>query len=373
MTRSSRLAGHGSTKSAPKPRLEWMDCLRGISIVLVVILHAYSIAAMHSGNSIRAVVVFDNVFGPLRMPIMVFLSGLFVPRSLTKGVSTYFSGKLRGVAYPYFLWSGLMIALFFLASVTIGWKVEIGIIAKVFYAPIEHLWFLAYLFLFFVLAFLVRRFNPLLVAAVTMVVAFLPVAGNWEKFWYLASFFMLGVAAATFPLVWERATRSAIVSGLLLTVSIATLWALTMKLVYVPGTPFRTALVLAALVGASGVFMRIAHLVPFAPFRYIGRNSLIFYIVHWPSIIFSAPIALRVKWLSVDQLFIFGMIVGLLGPWIITELAKRSEIVRALFTAPKRWFSRANRNSQNGPTTTSRYTGSAPVRAESSSTRPERH
>jgi len=344
MTSSSRLANPESTKPPLKPRLEWMDCLRGISIVLVVVLHAYSIAAMHSGNSISAIVVFDNVFGPLRMPIMVFLSGLFVPRSLAKGVGTYLSGKIRGVAYPYFLWSGIMIALFFLASVTIGWKVDIGIVPKVFYAPIEHLWFLAYLFLYFVLAFIVRRFNPLVVAAVFMAMAFLPVAGSWEKFWYLAAFFMLGVAAATYPVVWERLTRSAIVSGLLLAIPIASLWALTMRFVYIPGTPFRTALVVSALVGASGVFMRIAHVIPFGPFRYIGRNSLIFYVVHWPAIIFSAPIVLRVKWLTVEQLFVFGMIVGLVGPWIISELAKRSSVARALFTAPKGWIPRFHRS-----------------------------
>jgi uncharacterized membrane protein YcfT len=309
---------------------------------------------MHSGDSIRAIIVFDNVFGPLRMPIMVFLSGLFVPRSIAKGAGTYFSGKIRGVAYPYFLWSAIMIALFYLASVTIGWKVHLGIIAEVFYAPIEHLWFLAYLFLYFVFAFLLRHIPPAIVAAVMMAVAFLPVSGNWEKFWYLASFFMLGVAAATYPAVWERVTRSAIVSALLLALPIAALWAMTMKLIYVPGTPFRTVLVLAALVGASGVFMRIAHVAPFAPFRYIGRNSLIFYIAHWPAIIFSAPIVLRVRWLTVDQLFIFAMIAGLVAPWLITEVSKRSSIGRAFFNAPQDWFAprRLARRGRNAPSGT---------------------
>lgn len=303
---------------------------------------------MHSGDSIRVIIVFDNVFGPLRMPIMVFLSGLFVPRSIAKGASTYFSGKIRGVAYPYFLWSAIMIVLFYLASVTIGWKVQLGIIAEVFYAAIEHLWLLAYLFIYFVFAFLLRHIPPVIVAAVIMEVAFLPVSGNWQKFWYLASFFMLGVAAATYPAVWERVTRSAIVSALLLALPIAALWAMTLKLIYVPGTPFRTVLVLAALVGASGVFMRIAHA---APFRYIGRNSLVFYIAHWPAIIFSAPIVLRVRWLTVDQLFLFAMIAGLAAPWLITELSKRSQIGQAFCNAPQGWFgltglARADRNSQ---------------------------
>ena len=336
--RNPKLEAPRPSKFIPKQRLDWMDCLRGISIVLVVIVHAHQVAATPSGESIPAVVAFNNVFGPLRMPLMVFLSGLFVPRSIAKGARTYFSGKIRSVAYPYFLWSAILIGLFFLASVTIGWKVDLSIVPKVFYAPIEHLWFLAYLFIYFVLAFLFRRVNPLILSAVMMALSFLPMADTGVKFWYLGSFFMLGVAAATYPAMWERATKHPVVSLTLLVLPIATLWAMTSRLIYLPGVPVRTALVLAVLVGASGVFMRIAHVAPFAPFRYIGRSSIIFYIVHWPAIIFSMPILLKVRWLPVDKLFVFALVAGLVGPWIIAELTKRSGVVKALFTAPESWF-----------------------------------
>jgi fucose 4-O-acetylase-like acetyltransferase len=337
-----RSIGPAGKTPSPKhtPRLDWMDCLRGISIVLIVVVHANQIAAMHTGGSIPAVIAFNNVFGPLRMPIMVFLSGLFVPRSIAKGAGTYFSGKVRSVAYPYFLWSGLMIALFYLASATIGWKVQDDLVARVFYAPIEHLWFLAYLFLYFVLAYLLRRVSPMMVAPVFMAAAFLPVGGDWEKFWYLASFFMLGVAAARYPTTWARLTRSPIAATALLVVPLATLSAMTLRWIYLPGDLIRTALVLSVLIGAAGVFMRVAHAAPFAPMRYIGRNSLIFYIVHWPAIIFSVPILLRFKWLPMDKLFIFAFVVGLVGPLIITEVTKRSAIAQALFSAPRGWFVR---------------------------------
>lgn len=353
MTRKSQVQG-----SQLKPRLEWMDCLRGISIVLVVIVHAMQISAMYTSGSIPAVNTFNNVFGPLRMPIMVFLSGLFVPRSIAKGAGKYFSGKIRGVAYPYFLWSGILIALFYLASFTIGWKVAPGLIAKVFYAPIEHMWFLAYLFIYFVFAFLLRRVNPLLLVAVFMAIAYLPVHGTWEKFWYLASFFMLGVAAATYPAAWERLTRSTLVSTVLVVLSLVTLWSMTMRFIYLPGVATRTVLVLAVLVGAAGVFMRIAHAVTLSPFRYIGRSSLIFYITHWPFMIFSVPILLRMKQLPVEQLFVFAILAGLIGPLFVTEVTKRSAIGKAFFTAPPDWFERSwkeplpNRRSVRSPDST---------------------
>lgn len=103
-------------------RDDWVDWLRGASVLMVIVLHAYGFAfdaypELRSGATEQASALMLSIehlnrsLAPLRMQLMFLLSGLFVARGLDKGIAPYLGGKLRHVLYPYLLWSVLIFAL----------------------------------------------------------------------------------------------------------------------------------------------------------------------------------------------------------------------------------------------------------------------
>lgn len=319
----------------PRPRLDWMDCLRGLAIVLVIIVHAYSIALSDShGGRLPWIGHFNGLVGPLRMPAMMFLSGLLVPRSLLKGTATYVDGKVRRILYPYFLWSALMITFFYIATVTIGWGYSADLWFRPFYAPLEHLWFLANLFLYFIIARVVVRLNPLIASAAFFGVSFFPIAGQWHTFWYFAGFFMLGVGAARLPALWSALTGKIWLSAALLLASLAVFFTFDTGGMGAVGEAVRIPSAIAGLVGAAGLTMRVASVRFLRPIRFIGRNSIVFYLAHWPLIIFSSRVLAQEHDFGVRKLFVASLVAALVGSFALTILATRFAVVNLLFVWP---------------------------------------
>ncbi|WP_258077214.1 acyltransferase family protein, partial [Xanthomonas arboricola] len=150
-------------------RDDWVDWLRGASVLMVIVLHAYGFAfdaypelrggaAEESSALMLSIERLNRSLAPLRMQLMFLLSGLFVARGLDKGIAPYLGGKLRHVLYPYLLWSVLIFALREAGSVLakaepIAW-LDLG---KIAVGNVALTWFLFYLFVFLVLMPLLRR------------------------------------------------------------------------------------------------------------------------------------------------------------------------------------------------------------------------
>lgn len=97
--------------SMRSPRQTWIDVVRGLAVILVVLVHAMQRAELFTGHEFTRLETLTIIVTPLRLPAMFLLSGLFVTRSLAKGPAAYVTGKLRRIAWPYLLWSVLLIAL----------------------------------------------------------------------------------------------------------------------------------------------------------------------------------------------------------------------------------------------------------------------
>ena len=95
-----------------QPRERWMDLLRGMSIVLVVIFHSGKMLARVDLVAPAWISDLTRLFALYRMPTLMFLSGLLLPPSLLKGWRRYFSGKARNVAWPLMIWSGVYAIVF---------------------------------------------------------------------------------------------------------------------------------------------------------------------------------------------------------------------------------------------------------------------
>ncbi|MGP5304451.1 hypothetical protein [Brachybacterium alimentarium] len=62
-------------------RLQWLDALRGATMVALLLLHATNLPRLHSGTEMPA--AFDSVntaLGPFRMPTLMVLSGMLLHR-----------------------------------------------------------------------------------------------------------------------------------------------------------------------------------------------------------------------------------------------------------------------------------------------------
>lgn len=100
-----------------KSRLQWVDYLRGIAIILIVYRHV--LTGILKGNiQVPQVLVDANmIFYSFRMPLFFILSGVFISRSLAKkSVRELIGIKFEKLLYPYFVWVFIQVTLQILFS-----------------------------------------------------------------------------------------------------------------------------------------------------------------------------------------------------------------------------------------------------------------
>lgn len=90
-------------------RLDWVDTAKGLSIILVVMMHsAYGV-----GDDMNNIGVLHYTIGwatPFRMPEFFMISGLFLSQVIARPWSLYGDRRILHYLYFYFLWAFLQIA-----------------------------------------------------------------------------------------------------------------------------------------------------------------------------------------------------------------------------------------------------------------------
>lgn len=139
-----------------------MDALRGAAIILVVHFHVTENIAKYS-DAPKVLIELTDLIAPLRMPILVLLSGLLVSNSILKGKKKYFSGKIKNIAYPFLIWTVIMYALSYAKEVYLGDPMQATLLQALTVMPLYHLWFLEFLFVYFVVIYYLKNINPLII------------------------------------------------------------------------------------------------------------------------------------------------------------------------------------------------------------------
>ncbi|APP78703.1 acyltransferase family protein [Xanthomonas hortorum] len=335
------------TITGNQKRDDWVDWLRGASVLMVIVLHAYGFAfdaypelrsgaAGESSTLMLSIERINRSLAPLRMQLMFLLSGLFVARGLDKGIATYFSGKLRHVLYPYLIWSLLIFALREAGSVLakaepIAW-LDLGRIAV---GNVALTWFLFYLFVFLAVIPLLRRLPAPLVLATTLLgsVCLGPLLRQGaDPFYYFAFFYIGTLLAGRVPALLQQAPRwiwSLSCLSLCAIVLIANLTALHgIWIGYLPLVVIALPLVIAAAIWANQQPAAQA-------IRYVGRNSVVFYLTHFPPFIVLAYLLPR--WIHDGSLLFFALLgTGVLAPTLLCLLRTpgRLPALNLLFSAP---------------------------------------
>ena len=138
-----------NTAVLDKKRLEWVDYLRGIAIVLVVYRHA--LLGIERSNTVVPHFLNDAnmIFYSFRMPLFFLLSGIFISRSLLKRSFSQMLGiKFDKLLYPYLIWSFIQITLQIMLSGITNSKRGLIDYTYIFYQPrhLDQFWYLAALF-----------------------------------------------------------------------------------------------------------------------------------------------------------------------------------------------------------------------------------
>lgn len=274
---ASARAGSPATDALDRTakRLGWMDAVRGLAIVLVILHHSTQ-GVEHSVDDLPAVFDFlSEFFAPFRMPMLMFLSGLLVAGSLKRPPGEYAWGKVRRIGWPIVVWTFVYAAAEFVGSGefdAMPWQPEFWN---------SYLWFMQFVLAYYLIALLTRWIPVWVLVLLPFAGVFLlPAETLGQRFLYLMPFFFLG---AFLEQHWRRfvtlLTTPMAIALAAVPLAMALFSALYLPLWYQP---------LAALPALFGiaVLARLAVHIPdvrwLGPLRFVGRYSLIFYCVHYP-------------------------------------------------------------------------------------------
>lgn len=299
-----------------------MDVLRGAAVLLVVVYHSVFLSETRGELAVPAWVdVVNTAVAPLRMPVLVLLSGLLLGPSLRKGWRRYFAGKLQNIGWPYLVWTLVMFALFWPGAPLLGY-LRGG----------TYLWFLLFLLIYFVAAWLLRPVPVLLVIGLAFVGSLLAPGDSKyvERLLYLFALFMVGHLVARTPrlLTWVQGTRWSLGLGVLLVGAHVAVVGLGEG--YSPVTVLGTVGGLLLMVPLARA---VAGLPLAAPLRFAGVHSLVFYVVHYPLMIVVVTLATGA---GIDSWLVTGVLALSVALVAGAALAKtrRLPVVGWLFTAP---------------------------------------
>ena len=256
-----------------KPRVYWMDAVRGLAVLLVVLTHSYTmpqvLGAEFQSKTLAGIVQFFHSF---RMPILLFLSGVLLERSVAKPLGVYYRGKAERILWPYLVWTALV--AFALGRPQSLLKPEFWLGGR------WHLWFLWVLIACYLIG-PITRWIPSWAVAGTFVALLLVLEGipkDLHRILYWGVFFFLGAAfGRLLPRIKELHWSLVLLSGAATAVAI---WA-HMDGRYSMGSGHPVTL----LAGLGGIVfgLWLAQRLPRLPFlEFCGRRSIVLYVAHLP-------------------------------------------------------------------------------------------
>jgi uncharacterized membrane protein YcfT len=262
-------------------RVAFVDYAKGISIILVVMMHSTLSSEEALGHTgwLGEVVAFAR---PFRIPAFFLIAGLFVARGIDRPWREFLDRKVLHFVYFYVLW--LSIQFVFRAPV---YAAEFGMLGALrqyltaFVDPFGTLWFIYLLPVFYLAARLLRGLPPALVLIAGAVLEIAPVATGWtliDEFAGRFVYFYAGTIAGAFILrnAPRTASHRAAAIGGLVAWSGLNLWCVQAGISELPFVSL--ALGLAGGAAVVVVSALLAQMQVLTPIRYCGSVSLVIYL-----------------------------------------------------------------------------------------------
>lgn len=313
-----------------------MDTLRGLAILAVIIHHANLQVSFGLDTSLGILHTLDSAITPFRMPILMLLSGMLLPRSLTRPWEIYLKGKLRKIGWPYLVWSCGFLAVLAAASSFRDESVTLGYFAKIFYAPPTYHWYLAYLVIYYIAALLMARSTWLRFSTIPLALAGAAITdGELQRFLFLWAFFIIGEAIASYwhvlrPLVTHPV---AIVGFIAATIPALLLAGTGQQLRF---EPLWAPSVLAAVFALRPLMIRMAETKVGEAISAVGRQSLVYYVSNYLIITITFHIFTRLGVSQEYVLFATAVIIALAVGYALVKLRRHSSIAWLFEWSPTR-------------------------------------
>ncbi len=263
--------------ASAKPRVDWVDAAKGLTMTLVVMKHATyndAVALNHVPYLFNILCEFTI---PFRMPLFFLVAGLFAMRALKSDLRSFIDGKVLHFVYFYLLWSVIQIGLKIVLPHDSEWAVTYKDLLLIPFEPFGLLWFIYELSIFFVLMRLMRDVAKPVVIGLALTLYFSNLNTGWtipDEFTHRFIFFVSGVYGA--PYVFQMAEWARTHMAAALGTS-AAMFVAVGAIVFSGAVDIRAMELLTGYVGGAATLMLVAMLVArgwAAPLTYIGSRSL---------------------------------------------------------------------------------------------------
>ncbi len=267
----------------------------------------------------------DVALEPYRVPLLIFLSGILLTRSLKKGVAPYLIGKIKNLGWPYLIWTAIHI----LAGAGV-----MGLFSIKPWLGGTTLWYMFFLGIYFFVALVLARLPLLLVAAIAFVLALVVPDGKFSsRLFLLMSYFFVGGFCGQYLDQFTRLIRSRFLLALV-PIPLALSFYATSASAGVKYDPMLAPLVLFSIVIVCAVLNRVASGRIADAFLFVGRNALVYYVVHAPLYIVLNKV-LFANGIATPYLCIgLALVLGIATPTILAHLKRRSPPLNYLFEGP---------------------------------------
>lgn len=343
--------------SATRQRIDWVDYAKGLSIIMVVMLHSSMGVQKALGDCTWYGYIVEWA-RPFRIPAFFLLSGLFLARRIDWPWRDFLDRRVVHFAYFYVLW--LIISFLFKAPHFInlyGADGTLKLFLLSFIDPFGSLWFIYLLAIFAVVVKLLRNVSPWIVWPVAALLEILPIHTGWmvpDEFAARFVYFYTGYVAAPHVFRFAEAMRRVSIPALLAGL---TIWALiTAILVFTDlpdpswmdwvtssGLPGIAKLpVISLLVGLSGTLAMVVVGVIMARLggrlfgfvRMVGERTLVVYVAFFLFMASARIILVKVApWLGADVISTIVLAAAVIGPLVMHRMVRNTPL-KFLFERP---------------------------------------
>jgi uncharacterized membrane protein YcfT len=355
----------------PPSRVDWVDHAKGISILLVVMMHSTLGVEAAAGaiGWLHPVVEFAK---PFRMPAFFLISGLFLARTIDAPWRRYLDRKVVHFAYFYVLWLTIQYAFKGLGiAMEEGAGAALTAYISGFVQPFGTLWFIYVLPVFFLFTRLVRGLPVWLVLAWAAVLEIMPIATGsviYDEFAARYVYFFAGYALAgrTFAFQdWTAKHTTAALAGLAAWLALNATASLTVvgaslepyaqiftwdnasvKWSDLAGLSLLLGIAgSAALVTIAGLLSR---LVWTRPLQWVGAHSIVIYLAFFLPMAVARTILLKLGVVTdIGTISALTWIAAVSGPVVLYVMIQWTGIGRFLFERPA--WARLDRRKQSAP------------------------